>query len=37
MRVWQVMPAAYDELIAVTAAAFGRARGIKTAIEEATE
>jgi hypothetical protein len=37
MRVWQVMPAAYDELMAVTAAALGRARDIETAIDEATE
>ena len=35
MRVWQVMPDAYDEVMAVIAAAFGRVRDIETAIEEA--
>jgi FlaG/FlaF family flagellin (archaellin) len=37
MRVWQLMPSAYDELMAVTAAAFGRVRDIEAAIDEATE
>jgi hypothetical protein len=35
MRVWQVMPDAYDEVMAVISAAFGRVRDIETAIEEA--
>jgi hypothetical protein len=35
MRVWQVMPAAYDEVVAVISAAFGRVRDIEAAIEEA--
>ena len=37
MRVWQVMPDAYDELMAVVAAGFGRASDIDAAIEDATE
>jgi hypothetical protein len=37
LRVWQVMPDAYDEVMAVIAAAFGRARDIEAAIDEAAE
>jgi hypothetical protein len=37
MRVWQVMPDAYDEVMAVVAAGLGRARDIDAAIEDATE
>jgi len=37
MRVWQVMPDAYDEVMAVIAAGLGRARDIDAAIDEAAE
>ena len=37
MRVWQVMPGAYEEVMAVISAAFGRVRDIEAAIDEATE
>jgi len=37
MRVWQVMPGAYDEVMAVVAAGFGRAKDIEAAIEDAAE
>ena len=37
MRVWQVMPDAYDEVMAVIAAGLGRARDIDAAIEDAAE
>ena len=36
-RIWAVMPAAYDEVMAVIAAAFGRVREIEAAIEDAAE
>ena len=36
-RIWAVMPAAYDEVMAVIAAAFGRVRDIEAAIEDAAE
>jgi hypothetical protein len=37
MRVWQVMPGAYDEVMAVVAAGLGRVRDIDAAIEDAAE
>jgi hypothetical protein len=37
MRVWQVMPGAYDEVMAVVAAGLSRARNIESAIEDAAE
>ena len=37
MRVWQVMPDAYEEVMAVISAAFGRVRDIDAAIEDAAE
>ena len=37
MRVWQVMPDAYDEAMAVISAAFGRVRDIEAAIDEAAD
>lgn len=37
MRAWQVMPGAYDEVMAVVAAGLSRVRNIESAIEDAAE